>query len=469
MKLVLFGTGKYYENRKREINDVGQVIAFIDNNPQKSNTFLDGVKIYKPDKLESLSYDYVVIMSSYMSEMKEELLALSIPENKIRFYDEIIRTEKRGEKISYVSNQKENTKGNILILSSIMDYSGGPIVAMYAAQAMINRNYNVVIASPEIDERLLSEIRQRGIDIIVWKSLPYIFEEDFQIFCEYDYIIVNVFPMINCAYEISEVKPTLWWIHENSNMYSSVYSNTQYLFGKIDNRDWMERKKLNIVGVSNKAKDIFNMYYPDIIKDVLPFGIPDCYCKSEKEKGDKVIIAVTANIGERKGQKVLVDAYCRLEKRYKKKCEIWLIGKESSSKYCQEIKKIASEEKGIYVCGEMTRDALNKKMKLIDAIVCPSLEETMSMSIVEGLMWGKICVTTDQTGIAEYIENGYNGFVCKAGNVDALYAIIKEIIRNKQEYDYLCKNARKTYEVNFSMDEFGYKLEDILKKFDEIV
>ena len=95
----------------------------------------------------------------------------------------------------------------------------------------------------------------------------------------------------------------------------------------------------------------------------------------------------------------------------------------------------------------------------IDVIVCASLEETMSMPIIEGMMHGKICITTDMTGVAAYIDNGQNGFVVKAGDVDALAHCMMEVHQHMGELQSMREAARKTYEQNFTMEAFGNRLE----------
>lgn len=103
-----------------------------------------------------------------------------------------------------------------------------------------------------------------------------------------------------------------------------------------------------------------------------------------------------------------------------------------------------------------------KESRVIDVVVCAS-EETLSLTIVEGMMNSKICITTDNTGIAEYIEDGVNGFICKAGNADSLAEKMKYIIDHFNELDEVRKNARKTYEKFFTLDILGENLERELK------
>ena len=77
-------------------------------------------------------------------------------------------------------------------------------------------------------------------------------------------------------------------------------------------------------------------------------------------------------------------------------------------------------------------------------------------------MHGKVCITTNATGIADYIKDGENGFVCEAGDAEALCEKMVYLLNHKEQCRRLGENARKTYEKFFSMGEFGKRLEQTL-------
>ena len=61
MEIVIFGTGRFYQNRKHLLKK-HKIVAFLDNDWKKQNTQLDGVNIYRPDQAVSLNYTYIVLM-----------------------------------------------------------------------------------------------------------------------------------------------------------------------------------------------------------------------------------------------------------------------------------------------------------------------------------------------------------------------------------------------------------------------
>ena len=119
------------------------------------------------------------------------------------------------------------------------------------------------------------------------------------------------------------------------------------------------------------------------------------------------------------------------------------------------LKHLISNLNHVKYWGKLSHDKTMEVVGLADVVVCPSRVETMSMTIVEGMMMEKICITTDGTGVANYITNGENGFVVKAENSDDLADTIRRIYDKKDELVKVKYNARKTYEELFSMREFG--------------
>ena len=87
MKFLIFGTGDYY-NRYKKWFAREDIAALLDNAPQKQHTFMDGVEILPPEEGLRLSYDVIVILSFYVTQMKRQLISLGVREDRIfHFYD----------------------------------------------------------------------------------------------------------------------------------------------------------------------------------------------------------------------------------------------------------------------------------------------------------------------------------------------------------------------------------------------
>lgn len=98
LKLILFGTGVYYEKRKKsDCIKKNNIIAFLDNDPVKQTLKIDECSIVSPEKINQFEFDYIVIMSKYQEEMKHQLIDYGISERYIISFSQL-------ERISYFQN-----------------------------------------------------------------------------------------------------------------------------------------------------------------------------------------------------------------------------------------------------------------------------------------------------------------------------------------------------------------------------
>ena len=83
LKVLIFGTGKYsLENRAFFYED--EIIGYLDNNKSLQNLIIDNKKVFDPQKINDISFDYVCILSSrYAVEMTLQLLELGVQKEKI--------------------------------------------------------------------------------------------------------------------------------------------------------------------------------------------------------------------------------------------------------------------------------------------------------------------------------------------------------------------------------------------------
>lgn len=460
-KIVVFGAGAFYHNRKNYILPDIRIIAFIDNNYKLHGKELDGVPVIGPDDIHQISYDKILLMSKKENaiEMKRQLLELGICVQKIydweQFYDEMYC----GSFKFYCGNNVilENRK-KVLIISTGLNYNGGSLVIGYAAQVLQNCGYNVMLAAPGGNRKLINEMVQAGINIMICPTLPNLHKEELFWIQQFDIVLVNVFQMISCACEISRMKPVLWWIHEPSELFDDIL----HRFNEYADIDKMS--EINIYAVSEIARRNFNDYFPQRIKKILGFGIPDNSGENiDRSNHKKMIFAVIGNVEPRKAQDILAQAVLLLDRKDKEEAEFWMIGKISENEYGKKIQELALQDSSIQILGEQTRKEIQKKYADIDVVVCPSLEETVSIAIMEGMMYGKVCLASDVIGMADYIENGKNGFICKTKDSIDLSEKIKWIIRNQNKLEEIRRNARKTYEAYFTMDKFADKLKEAIE------
>ena len=81
-KYFVFGAGAMAINACSVIENIGEILAFSDNDSRKWGSSVKQYKVIAPSDIVKLNYDYILICSKFCSEIQAQLLEMGI--NKIR-------------------------------------------------------------------------------------------------------------------------------------------------------------------------------------------------------------------------------------------------------------------------------------------------------------------------------------------------------------------------------------------------
>lgn len=460
MKVIVFGAGNFYRERKEKLNsfDDIEIVAFADNNSSLWGTEIDGNPVVPPDQIQTFEYDNVLIMSIYIYAIYEQLINLEVDKDRVITWERFFAESMKGKREIYsLTPLTEKPEKSVLIISTDLGYNGGTLAAVYAALALKQRGVSVVVAAPKGDNKLIEEMIGYKIDVVIWLSLPYIFDIDKKWIQQFEIVIVNTLQMLECIHQIVKIRPTMWWVHEPLELYAPVMMK----FPDCKNKVLSEA--LNIYAVSRIAQRNFNNEMADIVNRILTIGIPDTgtVVRHKKQNDRKMIFAIIGVLLCVKAQDIFINAASKIDSG---KAEFWIIGPPNDTEYCQRILEMAEGIGSVKFLGKLTRNEMNTAFQNIDVVVCASHEETLSMTIIEGMMHRKICITTENTGIAEYMEDGINGFIIPPNDVSALAERMSWLVENRDKTEELRTAARSTYEKYFTMEVLGENLKRALNE-----
>ncbi len=456
LRTVIFGLGKFYKYMKPQLASCPglEIVAYVDNDKRLWGTCIDGLPVAAPQRIREIQYDTVLIMSTYEEEIYAQLIELGIPESRILPWEVFHTGLLSGTRKVFQGNKNGRGRGeDILIISIGLNYDGGSLAAVYAAMALRDRGYRVTLAASGGNERFIEEIVNEGITVNICPELPYV--RDMEWVRQFDVVVINVFQMIQSAVRTRLVRPTLWWIHEPIDVFHDIRLKQ---WNRIPANDL---QNIDIYAVSRIAKDNFNRFYPDRVKKILHYGIPDRNTEKQPKDAGKtrLIFAIIGEVCTRKAQ----DIFCRaVQKISGDEAEFWMIGYCGNNAFGDEVRKISAGISSIRMLGLLSREEIYGIFPHIDVVVCASREDSLPIVMTEGMMFGKVCITTDATGTADFIRDGQNGFVVPAGDDQALKEKMEWILYHRDRLADIGRNARKTYEQYFSMDVFGANLEKAL-------
>lgn len=453
MRIIIFGTGQYWNNRKKYILEACDIVCFLDNNSDKWKQEFCGALIDSPKNILNYTFDYVVIMCKSQEEVYNQLIGLEVPEQKIITYNKF---KQIGLKNYYVRYGKcEDTHYDVIAISTALDYNGGTIAAVYAVKALQRSGKKVLLCAPNCNDKMIEELMADNLEILIAPSLPVAINDVLMAYIRNSkMVLLNVFQMLPLACSLNGLKPLMWWIHEPNELYVPVLEE----FHEYGNQDFFE--KVNIVAVSEIAKNNFNERFPNSIKKTLPYSIPDLK-KNEninKATNNEVTFALIGIVNERKAQDIYIDAIKQLSNDEMDKTRFYIIGYYDNGEYASRIIEEAKNLEKIIITGNLTREEMDNIYSEIDIVVCPSREDPLPIVMTEAMMYGKPCIASDSTGTADYIDNGVNGFVCKTEDSEDLCEKMRYFIHNPERINEMGQEARKVYEEYFTMDKFADRL-----------
>ncbi len=458
MKIIIFGTGEIYKKHIEDILDTEEIIALLDNNKKLWNKKINGITVHNPRNITDFKYDKIILMSNYFIEMREQLLKLGCKKEKILCYIEYINQKSKGDmRIIFPWKGIDIKRKKGLIITTELNYNGGSMAAIYAAIALQKNGYEITVATPGGDETFINEMKKQNISFIIYRNLAHAQLEEIYWIGYFQYIIVNTFQMICCALEIARQRNVSLWIHEPLD----VYSIMQYWKDDIK-KGLNDKNKLKIYAVSSIAKKNFLKKYSFPLIELLSYGIPDEFLPSSVLLNKKLVFCTVGSILEIKGYDILIDSIEKLESNKSEQAEFLFIGTSVDNEYGNWIEERVKSIKNIHRINKSTRKEMMQYYQQIDVLIIPSREETMSIVATEAMMLGKVCIISNTSGMADYVENYSNGLIFSSGNSDELSEKIQWCINNPELLKEMGKSARTVYEKIFSMNVFAKNLEKVI-------
>ena len=449
MRVVIFGTGKYYQKYKDRLKKSIELIAFIDNDSEKWGKTLDGIMIYPVADLIKLEYDIVFLLSASHLDMKRQLRMLGVPRNKIYSMNCIGLLCELGESAQwYGTLPVECRSKKILVFSHALTSTGAQNVLFQAVRVLKEHNFEVVVVSGT-DGVLRTWFQKLDVPVVIIRNIYAENEEIIQLCAWADLIFVNTLLLYETVIElINHKKPLLWWIHETGFLKCVEYED----FSEIE-----KNKMVAIYVVSPLVgRKIAEYYGTNFNLRELCYGLPD-YGGSENIciENEKMIFAHIAAVSHIKGQDLFLQAISKLPKYIREKAEFWLVGRGELS---ANLRQLSEQYSCVKIKGEIDYTRMMDLYQAIDVVVCASREDAMPVVVAEGCMMCKASIVSNATGVAEFLEHGKTGLIFESENVDELVSRIKWAVEHKDELRRIGENSRRIYDTCFSMKIFEERL-----------
>lgn len=452
MKFLLFGTGDYY-NRYKKWFKKQEVVALLDNSEQKHHTVIDGKEVVLPEEGVRLDYDIVIILSFYVTQMKQQLFSLGVDKNRIyHFYDihrllghDIIRRP-----LQYFLNAEEIIVAKVTSVPKILLLShdlilGGPAIALFHAARILKKQGYVVVFGSMLDGPLCSVLAENDIPVIVDENLQISTMRETDWVSTFSLIICNTLNFHVFLSERDTSIPVMWWLHDARFFYDGV---DREVIGKI------RLDNLTAVSVGPIPAEAVKEFLPDMECKELLYGVADMENGAVPTEKKKLTRFITIGFLEaRKGQDVLLQAIKKLPEHIRCDCEFYIVGHDATM-FGEKLRRESTGICEIIFNGSVSRERIHELLNNSDILICPSRQDPMPTVAAEAMMHSVPCIVSDATGTAAYIHDGEDGFVFRNEDAQMLKEKIVWCMENKEKLESMGKRARNLYEEHYSMPAF---------------
>ena len=113
--------------------------------------------------------------------------------------------------------------------------------------------------------------------------------------------------------------------------------------------------------------------------------------------------------------------------------------------------------------GQAGRRQVLEEMGRSDVLVLPSLFEGFGLVILEAMAAGLAVITTTNTGGPDMIEDGKEGFIVPAGNVEALREKMSYFIQNPEQASKMGQSSHQKAR-QYTWERYGKAYAEIIRE-----
>ena len=186
----------------------------------------------------------------------------------------------------------------------------------------------------------------------------------------------------------------------------------------------------------------------------------DIFPEVDPPEGKEFKIAYIGDLEPWKGISYYVNTIQRLLKQ-KKNLSFWFIGYGSLFPL---LKKKFSNEKRVKLYGAVDHSKIPSLLKKINALILPSFWEGSPTTIIEAMAMGIPVIASDIGDIPRLLNNGKEGMLFEAGNIQSVEEAIINVIDNYTYYVKKAKTARKRIRKEYSFDYITDQTEQLYYK-----
>ncbi|MEY2497997.1 MAG: hypothetical protein QOD12_1553 [Verrucomicrobiota bacterium] len=352
---------------------------------------------------------------------------------------------------------KVAARPRVLFVSHETTLTGAPIQLLHLVRRLHQEGWNLLVAAPEsgpISDLLTAD----GVPLVIH---PGLLEEEGhpklrELAAQHDVVVANTiisWAAVRAAH--LEGKPVIWYLHETLVAVRLIRQIPEM-------EPTLELATLLVTPTRQTARIFEGITRTPI--EVVPYGIPAAGLVDKNGKDAPVSFVTAASIEPRKGQDILVEAIRKLPAKMGEAAHFKIVGRYLDPPFVEKVKARAAGLSNVEFTGERNHTQSLELLAASDALICSSRDETMPITILEAMSLGKVIISADVGGIAEWVRDEMNGLLVPPENPAALARAIERCLTDQPLVAELRAAARRTFERHFTLEKFAAHFGRLLMK-----
>lgn len=208
--------------------------------------------------------------------------------------------------------------------------------------------------------------------------------------------------------------------------------------------NWCYRQAKSIIFQTQYAQSCFSRRLEE--KSVIIPNPIHISVKPQEPEGYEIVTA--GRLMQQKNHEMLINAFSKVKEAYPQ-ASLKIYGEGALKEILQKQIDSMGLHESVILCGNV--DDLHERIVGKAAFVLTSEFEGLSNALLEAMMLGLPCISTDYSGVDEIMEDGVNGIIVPKNDIDKLAKKIIYLLKEKDVRQEIVNNARKKSQ-KFEMD-----------------
>jgi glycosyltransferase involved in cell wall biosynthesis len=343
---------------------------------------------------------------------------------------------------------KSATRPKVLFVSHETTLTGAPIQLLHLVRWLHNEGWKLLVAAPESGP--ISDLL--AVDGVPFVIHPGLLEEAGheklrELAGLHDVVVANTiisWAAVRAAH--LEGKPVIWYLHETLVAVRLIRQIPE--MGPT-----LELATLLVTPTRQTARIFEGITHTPV--EVVPYGIPAVRAIQKNGADSHKSFITLASIERRKGQDILLEAIKKLPTKLREAAHFKIVGRYLEPSLVEKVKASAAGLGNVEFTGERNHAQSLELLAASDGLICSSRDETMPITILEAMSLGKVIISADVGGIAEWVRDEMNGLLVPPENPEALARAIERCLSDEPLAARLRAAARRTFERHFTLEKFA--------------